>query len=145
MPVTPYQLQEMVERVARNVKRNQQLCMSCGQPMPKDSECPNCWPKPSEKRHGVNREVDLHDQIEAECRRQGWYYRHARMDKKTTERIGVPDFTIALPGGRTAWIECKAKGGKVSAEQAAAIAWLCKLGHIAKAVWSFEEFLEAVK
>jgi hypothetical protein len=67
------------------------------------------------------------------------------MDRKTTQAPGVPDFIIALEDGRTLWVEAKAKGGKLRPEQAAWLSGLRSLGHVAAAVWSFDEFLQVVK
>lgn len=86
-------------------------------------------------------ESDLHDQILAECRRRGWLAIHSRMDKRTTNRVGTPDFIIAMNNGQTLFIEVKAKGKKLSTEQAATMAWLLKLGHSPKLVYSLNEFM----
>lgn len=85
-------------------------------------------------------ESELHDQIIDECRRLGWYCRHCRMDKKTTDAVGTPDFIIAIPGGITLWIECKRKGSKPTMPQLAASAHLRHLGHLHGFCYSFEEF-----
>lgn len=92
----------------------------------------------------IEREADLHEQIEGQCRLMGYFYVHARMDRPTTVGIGVPDFVIALPSGKTLWIECKAKSKKLTTEQAAAQAWLRKAGHVAETVWTFSEFMAIV-
>ena len=62
-------------------------------------------------------ERDLHDQIEAELIRRRWYYVHSRMDKRSTQNKGVPDFIIAAPNGRTIWMEVKTKSGKLDENQ----------------------------
>jgi len=57
----------------------------------------------------------------------------------------VPDFIIAMDGGRTLWVEAKAKGGKLKTEQ---VSWISALNfkcHIAFVVWSFQQFLDLVK
>ena len=74
-------------------------------------------------------ESDLHDKVEEYCRTRGWYYIHSRMDRKTTTRIGAPDFVIALATGRTLWLELKRRGGKPTTPQLAALAQLNHLGH----------------
>lgn len=99
---------------------------------------------------GVERESDLHDGIERELKRLGWYYVHSRMDRATTQAKGVPDFIIAVPGKldvapRTLWIEAKAKKGKLTPEQAGALAWLDRDGHETAVCRSLAEFLEAIK
>ncbi len=90
-------------------------------------------------------ERKLHDAIEAECKRRGFYYVHARMDMATTTAKGVPDFIIALPGGRTIWAEIKGPNTKVTREQAGALHWLNGLGHVQAVVRSLDEFLAVVK
>ena len=143
--MTELEFQQMRERVERNRNRGTaDSCMRCGRPMPANSECPHCWPKALKKASSEDREATLHDRVEAECRRMGWYVVHSRLDRPTTTAIGVPDFVIALPNGRTLWLECKAKGGKLTIAQGAAQAWLRKLGHTAETVWTFERFLEIV-
>ncbi len=92
----------------------------------------------------VESESDLHDQIIAYCKGKGWYYVRSRMDRKTTQAVGCPDFIIAADAGRSFWIECKAKNGKGSPAQLETIVHLLKLGHKSAFVWSFEEFLSLV-
>ena len=94
---------------------------------------------------GCSDESGLHDAILGYCRARGWRVHHSRMDRPATCGVGTPDFAIAMPGGRTVWIECKTAKGKVSTEQAAWIADLRKLGHVAHVVRSFTEFLQVVE
>jgi hypothetical protein len=89
-------------------------------------------------------ESDLHDQIMADIRRRGWLAIHSRMDMATTTAIGVPDFVIMGDGGRVWWIECKARGGKVSNSQMAFHAMAAKLGHRVVVVWNFAEYASIV-
>lgn len=89
-------------------------------------------------------ESKLHEQIIAECRRRGWYYVHSRMDRRTTTALGVVDFIIAADGGRTFWIEAKARNKKPTREQAGAIHWLANLGHKSIVVHNLDGFLAAV-
>ena len=89
-------------------------------------------------------EGGLHDMIEAELKRRGWYYIHSRMDRKTTTAKGVPDFVIAGPDFQTYWIEAKGAKTKITPEQQGAVDWLVKLGHKAAFVRSFSEFLSAI-
>lgn len=90
----------------------------------------------------AEREADLHDAILGHCRLRGWRVVHSRMDVPQTAGIGTPDFVIALPSGRTLWIEAKAKAGKLRPEQAAWLHSLRCLGHRAEVVRSLPEFLE---
>ncbi len=89
-------------------------------------------------------EAKLHDQIIEECKRRGWYYVHSRMDRATTTALGVPDFIIAAPDGRTFWIEAKSKTGKLKSEQLGALQWLTRFGHRAEVVRSLEELLKVI-
>ena len=87
----------------------------------------------------------LHACILAECWRRGWPVVHARMDRPATVAIGTPDFVIAMPTGRTLWIEAKASKTKVSQEQLAWIASLKRQGHFAYIVRSLFEFQSIIK
>ena len=93
----------------------------------------------------VDKESDLHDAIEMELCRRRWYYVHSRMDRASTQQKGVPDFIIAAADGKSYWIECKAKGKKQTPEQRAAALVLHMNGHRHAVVYSFAEFLEAIK
>lgn len=88
------------------------------------------------------REAELHRKILDYCQARGWPRVYSRMDVPSTAGIGTPDFVIAMPDAKTLWIEAKVGGGKVRPEQAAWIASLRILGHRARVVWSFDEFLE---
>lgn len=91
----------------------------------------------------AERESDLHDQILDECQRRGWYVVHARMDMRSTIAVGAPDFCVAIPNGRTVWVECKTRTGKLTKDQQAAHAWLKKLGHSVCVVRNIREFRDA--
>lgn len=69
---------------------------------------------------------------------------HARTDKKSTIDLGAPDFVLFLPNGRTAAIECKAKGGKITTDQWAWHNQLEKLGHQLWFVYNIDEFKTVV-
>ena len=90
-------------------------------------------------------ESELHQLILDNCRVRGFRVLHARMDRPATCGVGTPDFVIALPGGRTLWVEAKARKGKLTSEQQAWMAALRVLGHRALVVRSFEEFITAVQ
>lgn len=89
----------------------------------------------------VSSESDLHDEIIQLCKRRGWFYVHSRMDKRTTQAVGVPDFIIAADGGRTFWIECKAKGNKPTNEQLATITFLKAKGHAAAICYNMADVM----
>ena len=93
----------------------------------------------------VDREGDLHDQILDDIRRRGWLAIHSRMDMPTTTAPGVPDFGILADGGRTFWIECKARSEKLKPKQLAFHAIAHKLGHCVVTVWNFEDYLRAIE
>lgn len=98
---------------------------------------------------GVDDESKLHEQIIAELNRRRYYFVHSRMDRATTQARGVPDFIIAIPGTlntrpRTLWVEAKRKGGKLTPEQAGALAWLDRDGHETSIVYSLTGLLKAI-
>lgn len=95
-------------------------------------------PTPSD---AVDREADLHAAILDHCRAKGWPVVHSRMDAPTSCGVGTPDFVVAIPGGRTLWVEAKAKTGKLRPEQEAWLALLRHHGHRCGVVRSFSEFV----
>ena len=90
-------------------------------------------------------EAEIQDQIEAECRRRGWYVVRSRMDKPTTNGVGTPDLIIAIDCGRTLWVECKHPKRKPTEAQLGRLAWLGKLEQARTVVHSLAEFLEWVE
>lgn len=92
-------------------------------------------------------ESDLHRDILEYCEAQWprWKYDHSRMDKRTRNTLGVPDFIIALPNGRTIWVECKRPGEKLSSAQQNFAAEMAKLGHTVHIVHTIQEFLQEVE
>lgn len=93
-----------------------------------------------EPEQAVEREKDLHDDIKDECRRRGWIPIFSRMDRKTSNPVGTPDFIIATHDGRTLYCECKSRTGKLSAAQRATIAWLLKNKQIVAVIGSMRDF-----
>ena len=93
-------------------------------------------PKVSDKRtiFAVQREGDLHDQVADYCKARGYLIRHDRMGRRTTGRIGWPDYEIFMPNNRFCALELKAKGNKASEAQLATIAWFHKFGFTAEIV-----------
>lgn len=89
-------------------------------------------------------ESDLHESILEFCRSRGWRCVHSRMDRPSTCEVGTPDFAIAMPNGRTVWIEAKAGKGKLTLQQRAWLTALNALGHTTAVVRSMDEFLSVV-
>lgn len=89
-------------------------------------------------------EADLHDKIDAECRRRGWVTVHSRMDRATTTAVGLCDFIIFADGGVVINIECKSRSGKLSLPQLSFIAAMKRCGHEVHTVRSFSEFMRIV-
>lgn len=107
-------------------------------------------PKTRAPSEAAEREVGkggLQEQIRQWCFAQWprWKLIQARSDQPSTIALGANDMTIFAPGGRILLVECKAKGGKISLDQAAWIKELEILGHTVHVVWSFDEFLSLVQ
>lgn len=100
---------------------------------------------PNVPQDAVIDESSLHEKILSECRVRGWYAVHSRMDRRTTNNVGLCDLIIFADGGKVYLVELKTKSGKLTSEQNIFIAWLAKLGQTTHVVRSFSEFLEIVK
>lgn len=96
------------------------------------------------KDNAVADESDLHDDIKDDCRRRGWIPFSGSMAHKTKRKIGEPDFIIATDDGRTLYVECKSKSGKLTPPQQATLHWLLHNKQIAFVVTSIEEFRRLV-
>jgi hypothetical protein len=92
---------------------------------------------------GPDRESDLHDDILRHCRDNGWLCVHSRMDRRSTNAVGTPDFIIVTPG-TVLFVEAKMPGKKLRPEQRAFAAHIRKLGWPHATVHTFTEFLEVV-
>lgn len=88
------------------------------------------------------REAEIHREIMDYCNGLGWVAHHSRMDRPSTCGVGSPDFVVALPAGRTLYVEVKTSTGKLSTEQAAWIRRLQNLGHKTGVVRSLREFVQ---
>jgi hypothetical protein len=97
---------------------------------------------PSER--GVDIEGDLHDDIEKDLKARRWYYTHSRMDKPATNTLGTTDFVIAIPGGRTLWLEAKRHGAKLSKEQTITRHILLAADHWHETVYSMKQYREVI-
>ena len=91
---------------------------------------------------GDDDERQLHVAIAAYCRRADLPFIHSRMDRPTSIACGAPDFVIAMPGGKTLWLECKTAKGKLTTEQNAWLHWLKGKGHEAHVVRSMRQFMD---
>lgn len=89
---------------------------------------------------GCDSEAALHDEIEQFLRARRWPYVHARMDKRTTNALGVADFIILAPGGITLIIEAKTRTGKQTPEQLGFQMGVERNGHVYHLVRSYEQF-----
>lgn len=91
-------------------------------------------------------EKALHRQIMDYCDAQWprWKYRHARMDRATTEEKGVEDFTIFMPHNRTLHVECKQPGQKLTSEQQCWAKEMELLEHPVECIFSYQEFLTLI-
>jgi rRNA maturation endonuclease Nob1 len=89
-------------------------------------------------------EGELHKEIIAELRRRRWYFVRSRTDKKTTTRKGVTDFIIAMPDGKTLWLEVKKKGGKLDTDQTITRHVLLALSHRHEVAFSYQDFINAI-
>ena len=66
-----------------------------------------------------------------------------RLDRKATGKPGTPDFIVALPEGKTLWIEMKC-GTELSPPQAVTLRLLAKLGHTTTVCNSVREAVKFV-
>lgn len=81
----------------------------------------------------------LQNRVEAYCQENALYAFHDRSRGKNTP--GHPDLIIAMPGGRTLWLELKSKTGRLSSDQARVRLMLMALGHEWHEVRSYRQFL----
>lgn len=58
---------------------------------------------------------------------------------------GIPDLIIILPCGETAWVEMKARDGRVSGSQTSLHSHFTQLGHEVITAYSAEEALAALR
>ncbi len=85
-------------------------------------------------------EAEIQEGIEAFLKTQSHrcWWDCKRMDRKTTSRIGVPDF-VGVWSGVAFGIEVKRPGQKPSAEQLGELAWMRKAGAQTTVAFSVEE------
>ena|SRR5438876_9589024 len=89
-------------------------------------------------------ERDLQKLIYSELLRRGLFFHYSRSDRRTTTRLGTPDFALPIHGKYVA-IECKTPTGFQTQEQLHVQTKIELQGgnyHLAR---SFDEFLEVLK
>ena len=92
---------------------------------------------------GPDREAQLHYQIQEYCLARGWLPIHSRMDKPTTQALGVSDFVIVTPK-TVFFVECKRPGAKLTPPQLAFAALVRKLGWPWRVVYNYQDFRDLV-
>jgi hypothetical protein len=90
-------------------------------------------------------ESKLHADILQDCRRRGWLAFHGAMSHRTHRTPGEPDFVVLGPAGCVLLVECKAKGRKLTTEQAGVAIWAERLGHTLYVVRCFEDWLGVLR
>ena len=103
-------------------------------------------PLPSAERHAaedVKIERELHKLIANELLRRQIYFVHSRMDRKSTQNLGVADFVCCVTG-RFVCFEAKTATGSLSDEQLAARMEVIRNGGRYYVVRSFQEFYDAL-
>jgi hypothetical protein len=85
----------------------------------------------------------LQMKIESYCKDRGFYFFHDRSRGKNPE--GNPDLVICLPKGRTVWVECKSKDGRLSEAQKKVATQLLGAGHEWHEVRSYNRFLSIIE
>lgn len=96
------------------------------------------------KEGAVEDESELQYDIREECQKRGWICFSGSMAHKTRRKIGEPDAIVATDDGRTLYVECKSRTGKLTVAQQATLHWLLKNKQIAFVVTSIEEFRRLV-
>ena len=75
---------------------------------------------------------------------RGLWFRTSAMNKKTTGKVGEPDF-IGVYRGRMFGIECKGPGGKLSSEQGAELAAIREAGGVAVVAFAVSDAQEVLR
>jgi len=73
----------------------------------------------------------------------GYFYFHDR--SRGDNQRGLPDLVVALPGGRTAWIELKTKTGRLRPDQIQSQLKLMSCGHVFRVVRSYKAFVATIQ
>lgn len=86
----------------------------------------------------VKLEKNIHDDIISYLRRNYIPFDHSRMDRKSTNTVGQPDFAIYIHN-RVLFLEVKCSNGKLSEEQIKRHAELEAYGNKIEVVYSYDE------
>jgi hypothetical protein len=87
-------------------------------------------------------ESDLQSKCETYCEDHGYPFFHDR--SRGCNEPGFVDLVVALPRGRTLWLELKSKNGRLSSDQQRWRRALLYLGHSWHSAHSYRRFLEIV-
>ena len=91
-------------------------------------------------------EKKLQEQCESFLRRNDMFYLRMPMHKPTSIRVGWPDFTILLRGGRSVLIEVKVDGGRIEEDQHKLHEEFARqTGQIVFVVWNYDQFLRVIQ
>jgi hypothetical protein len=75
---------------------------------------------------------------------QGIYYEQERMDKRTSGKVGRPDFRCCVKGKFVA-IECKAEGCKLTDEQVHEFSRIHMSGGVTLIAWSLQDVISFIQ
>ena len=90
-----------------------------------------------DKEH-LKTERNIHEDIISYLRRSSIPYDHSRMDRKSTNTRGHPDFSIYLRN-RVLFLEVKMPSGKLSDVQEERILELSKAGNQVEVIYSYDQ------
>ncbi len=86
-------------------------------------------------------ERELQDQMAGLLRQRNLFFDSSRMDRATTNRKGMPDFRIVLPGGKALMVEAKVAGGELEHEQRLVFdQYFRQTGQSVHLVWNLQDF-----
>lgn len=103
-------------------------------------------PPPPPPSKAVEKELDLHEDIMQFCNAQWppWPFLHSDPAKRSRVTPGAPDFVIAMNGGKTLFVECKDRDGKLSADQLIFQKKLEMNSHTLHVIRSMDEFRKLI-
>lgn len=98
----------------------------------------------AQKRFEAGQEKQLQNLITNYLNLHQIYFESDRMDRKTSGKVGRPDFRICYRG-RWLAVECKAQGGKLTAAQADTLMTVRKAGGVAITAFSLTDLQTALR